>query len=77
VDNILGDADEDYLAVLGYQGFMAYVYLADHILNPAPQVGLRRRYERFGDGVGCRAYCTYAFAGMKPHIGTRPLRAAR
>jgi hypothetical protein len=26
---ILGDADKDYQAVLAYQGFMAYVYLAD------------------------------------------------
>jgi len=31
---ILGDADKDYQAVLAYQGFMAYVYLADRSTCP-------------------------------------------
>jgi hypothetical protein len=31
---ILGDADKDYQAVLAYQGFMAYIYLADRSTCP-------------------------------------------
>jgi hypothetical protein len=31
---ILGDADKDYQAVLAYQGFMAYIYLADRTTCP-------------------------------------------